>query len=303
MKYPIHISFFNIGILAILALLIFGSCRNKRHHLLEDVTRKIRHENDTIGVSHILKQMHGVWMERKYRDFLQKNRSINKANSTFKNNISIINIDARQFLSDSLPFVAMNANDSRTFDGCFYFYRNDDGSLDEVIMESRHPVLGISDAEIQISFENLAFDNFLVLNQEFDGAFTIETKERYAKISDDVSDRIYDYDPLIGVEIFARKFIQGTYNVYNKNNRLLMRQVSFNPDGTIDNHPFAKYRMLPSAGFDALMIEGLPLIEERGVKAKYYGLQRQANNIQLYQIVRNRKDELVFGELMFVLRQ
>jgi hypothetical protein len=298
-----HTSIQSIGILAMVILLMCGSCKDKRHHLIEDVTKRIRHEYDTIGVSHILRRMHGVWMERKYRDFLQNNQSINKANNAFKNNISIINIDSRQFLSDSLPFVAMNANDSRTFDGCFYFYRNDDGSID-IVMESRHPVLGISDAEIEISFEQLAFEDFLVLNQDFgDGAFAVETKDRYAKITDDVSDKVYDYDPLVGVEILTRKFIEGTYNVYNGQNRLLMRQVRFNPDGTIDNHPFAKYRMLPSAGFDALMIEGLPLIEEQGVKAKYYGFQRSGNDLELYRIVRNREDKLVFGELMFVLRQ
>ncbi len=291
-----------VGILMVLWIILGLGCREKRHHLIEDVTKKIRHENDTVGVSHILRRMHGVWMERKYRDFLLNNKAIHRANNTFQNNITIINIDTRLFLSDSLPFVAINANDSRIFDGCFYFYREENGNI-EIEMESRHPVFGLSDVETMISLEELEFEDFLVLNQEFDGAFAIETKERYAKVSDDVSDKVYDYDPLVGIEIFTRKFVQGTYNVYDGNNSILMRSVQFNEDGSIDNHPFAKYRMLPSAGFDVLMIEGLPLVEEQGVKSRYYGLQMRGNDLELYRIVRNREEELVFGALELILRK
>lgn len=282
--------------------LSFVSCKEKRHHLLEDVAKSVQHDEDTIGWSVILDEMHGVWVQRKYSDLLERKRSITAANELAASTYTIMNIDSRQFLADSLPFVALNANDFQVYDGCFYFYKDKrDGSF-YIEVESRHPVIGAGNREVLVGFEKLDEEYSLVLEQEYEGGFS--DKDRYMKISREATDKLYDYDPMLGVEMLARRYLQGRYNVYDANNNLVMRALDFRPDGTIGNHPFAKYRTLAWSGFDALMIDELAAFEEQKQHRNFYfGLKIVENDLELYEIIRNKKDEEVMGNLRFRMRK
>jgi hypothetical protein len=288
--------------IAFLLSLPLISCKEKRHHLLEDVGKSVQHEEDTIGWSMILEEMHGVWVQRKYSDLLERKRSITAANQLAASTYTVINVDSRQFLGDSLPFVALNANDFAVSDGCFYFYKDErDGSF-YIEVESRHPVIGVGNREILVGFEKLNDEYSLVLEQEYEGGFS--DKDRYMKVSWDVSDKLYDYDPMLGIEMLARKYLQGRYNVYDENNNLVMRAVDFRPDGTIGNHPFAKYRTLVWSGFDALMIDGLATFEEQNRENdQYFGLKIVENDLELYGITLDKEKREVMGDLKFRMRK
>ena len=246
--------------------------------------------------------MHGVWMQSSYQNLLLRNRSIVESSRLAPSSYTILNVDTKQFLSDSLPFTMLNVNDFKSYEGCFYFYRNKETGRYFIEVESRHPVIGQMSKETLVGFGRTEFDDLLILNQKYEGG--ISDKERFVRVSKDVRPKFYKEDPLIGVEIFARQFIQGTYNIYNSNNKLLMRNIELHPDGTIGNHPFAKYRMLAWTGFDALMIEGLPIVEEQQRDFnRYFGLKIKGNNLELYRIVKDKDDNLVLGNLIFVLRK
>lgn len=281
------------------AAILWSGCKEKRHHLIEDVTQKVRHEKDTVGWNHVLQGLHGVWVHRKYLHQLDKQKSIYAANALLGNNFSVINLDTRQFLSDSLPFVAINANDSRSWGSCVYFGKKSGQVFMEV--ETKHPVFSGDEVVLDFSLDTMEFDTYLVLEQEFG---EIRDKERYVKITEDVSAKVYDYEPLIGIEVYMRQYLTGVYQVYDANNGLVMRQLVFNPDGTLSNHPFAKYRMLAWHGFDALMIEGMTFLEEQLTNNnKYFGLKIKGNGLELYRIVKNKKEEIIMGDLLFRLKK
>ena len=299
-NFTIKDTSFSLILLLIIFLLINSGCRNKGHHLLEDVTKKIRHEDDTVGWSSTLESLHGVWVHQKYMNHLNSKRSIYEANQLLPSTFSIINIDTRKFISDSLEFVALNARDSKNWKSCIYFGK----SKGKIFMEltTQHPVFKSNDVVLSFSLEPMEFATHLNLKQSFgDG---ISDRDRFIKVTEDVSDKEYDYDPLIGVEIYMRKFLKGRYDVYDANNRLLKRNIIFSDNGTIDNHPFAKYRMLPWYGFDALMIQGMTFQEEQlNSNNKHYGLIFIDNGLELYQITTNSKKQVIMGELKFVLQK
>lgn len=173
---------------------------------------------------------------------------------------------------------------------------------------TQHPVFKETGAILNFSLDSMEFETFLTLEQSFSdvsfGGVDASDKDRYVKISDDVSFKEYEYYPLIGIEIYMRKYLQGTYNVYNANNQLVNRNIRLNEDGTISNHPFAKYRLTPWVGFDALLIQGMTLVEEQSrPNQQYYGLKMVNNNLELYQITKNRKDEVIMGDLEFTLKR
>ena len=142
----------------------------------------------------------------------------------------------------------------------------------------------------------------MVLEQEYEGGFS--DKDRFMKVSRDASDKLYDYDPMLGIEILARRYLQGRYNVYDANNNLVMRAVEFRPDGTIGNHTFAKYRTLVWSGFDALMIDGLSAFEEqKRYDNRYFGLKIVGNDLELYEIILNKDKQEIMGNLKFRLRR
>ncbi len=287
-------------------ILSLSSCKEKRHHLIEDVTNKIRHKNDTVGVSYILRQMHGVWVERKYLSALKDKRSITEANKIFPSGLTVLNLDTRHFLGDSLPFVGLNTNDFQALKGCVHFYREKNGRI-EIEMDIHNKNLLYGNIERYLTFEPMEFDDFLVIEQDYGANFGSEkpVKDRYIKVSEDVSDKIYQYDPLFGIEVFTRRFLKGSYNVYNEENRLVMKGLFLNEDGTISNHPFAKYRLLAWTGFDALMIQGLPIIEEQNKpNGRYFGLKRRGNSLLLYQIIKDTKtDQIRMGNLLFTMKR
>ncbi len=290
----------SVILLFITLMLINSSCRNKEHHLLEEVTRKIRHEDDTVGWSATLQDLHGVWVHQKYLHHLENKRSIYAANQLLPNTFSIINIDANKFISDSLEFVALNARDSKNWKSCIYFGKSKGRTFMEIT--TQHPVFKDNDVLLSFSLDTMEFATHLTLKQSFGEG--ISDNDRFIKISDDVSDKEYDYYPLIGIEIYMRQFLKGKYDIYDANNRLLMPNVIFNKYGTIDNHPFAKYRMLPWYGFDALMIDGMAFQEEQSKpNNKYYGLKFINNGFELYQITTNRKKKIIIGKLEFVLQK
>ena len=277
-----------------------SGCRDEGHHLLEDVTRKIRHEDDTIGWSSTLRGLHGIWVHQKYLNHLDNKRSIYGANQLLPSTFSIINIDARKFVSDTLEFVALNAKDSKNWKSCIHFGKRKGRIFMEIT--TQHPVFNDNDVVLSFSLDTMEFATHLNLKQSFGEG--ISDKDRFIKISDDVSDKEYDYHPFIGVEIYMRQFLKGQYDVYDTNGQLLMRNLNFNEYGTIDNHPFAKYRMLPWYGFDALMIQGMTFQEEQSnSNNKYFGLKIINNGLELYRITTNSKKEIIMGELQFVLRK
>ncbi len=65
MKYAAFTKFKTLIFILFLVNLSLVSCKKKRHHLLEDVAKKVRHDEDTIGWSMILEEMHAVWGQRK----------------------------------------------------------------------------------------------------------------------------------------------------------------------------------------------------------------------------------------------
>lgn len=277
-----------------------SSCRDKGHHLLEDVTRKIRHDDDTIGWNSTLRGLHGVWVHQKYLRHLNNKRSIYAANQLLPSTFSVMNIDARKFISDSLEFVALNARDSKNWKSCIYFGKGKGRIFMEITTE--HPVFKSNDVVLGLSLDTMEFATHLNLKQSFGEG--ISDQDRFIKISEDISDKEYDYYPFIGIEVYMRQFLKGKYNVYDGGNRLLMRNVVFNEYGTIDNHPFAKYRMLSWYGFDALMIEGMTFKEEQNKSNnKYFGLKFINNGLELYQITTNQKKEVIMGELQFILKK
>lgn len=277
-----------------------SSCREEGHHLLEDVTKKIRHEDDTVGWSQTLRGLHGIWVHQKYISHLNRNRSIYAANQLLPNTFSVINIDTKKFVSDSLEFVALNARDSKNWKSCIYFGKNKGRIFMEIT--TQHPVFKDNDVVLSFSLDSMEFETHLNLKQSFGEG--ISDNDRFFKISDDVSDKEYEYNPFIGVEVHMRQFLKGKYDVYNSNNRLVMSNLNFNEYGTIGNHPFAKYRMLPWYGFDALMIQGMTFQEEQtNSNNKYFGLKFINNGLELYQITTNRKEEVIMGELEFILRK
>ena len=169
-------------------------------------------------------------------------------------------------------------------------------------IKTQHPVFKSNGVSLSFSLDTMEFATHLTLRQSFGEG--ISDNDRFIKISDDVSDKEYDYHPLIGVEIHMRRFLKGQYDIYDANNRLLKRNIIFTKDGMIDNHPFAKYRMLPWYGFDALMIQGMTFQEEQSKSNnRYYGLKFINNGLELYQITTNRKKEVVMGSLEFVMRK
>lgn len=287
-------------------ILFMSSCRKKRHHLIEDVTNKIRHKKDTVGVSDILQQIHGVWVERKYLSILKGKGSITEANKMFPSGLTVFNFDTRHFLGDSLPFVGLNTNDFQALRGVVHFFRQKNGRV-EIEMDVHNNTLLYGNVERFITFEPMEFDDFLVLEQDYGASLGNESaiKDRYIKVSKDVSDKIYQYDPLFGIEVFTRRFLKGNYNVYNSDNQLVMRGLNLNEDGTITNHPFAKYRLLAWTGFDALMIQGLPIVEEQNKpNHRYFGLQKRGNNLFLHQIIKDAKtDQVMMGNLLFTMKR
>jgi hypothetical protein len=295
-KYPNYL-FTIVGIVIVLTNI---SCRDEGHHLLEDVTKKIRHEDDTIGWSQTLRGLHGIWVNRKYLSYLNDNVSIYGANQLLPNTFSVINIDARRFISDSLEFVALNANDSRNWKSCVYFGKQGQQTYMEIT--TQHPVFSDSGLVMSFALDTMEFETHLTLTQDYlEGQ---SNRERFVKISNDVSDKEYENYPLIGIEIYMRKFLAGNYDVYDADNTLLMSNIVFHEDGTIGNHPFAKYRMLPWAGFDALMIQGMTFKEEQlNANNRYYGLRVKNESLELYRITTNRKKAVIMGELELVLKK
>lgn len=286
-----------------LLLCLMLACRPEQHHLIENVIERVEHQRDTTGYGHWLDAMHGIWIERKYSDALRKTRSITQANRLFPSGLTVFNIDTRQFRSDSLPFVALNTNDFQAIKGCFYFYKNKNGQADiDVAIYDASQLL--ADIDISIGFERMEFDTFMTIEQDFGANLSeMAIKDRYARVSYDVSDKVYQYDPLIGVEIYTRQFWAGTYDVYDANNNVLMQSIVLNSDGTISQHPFAKYHLLAWDGFDALMIHGLALLEEQPKpNYQYYAIRQAGSSIHLHNIIPRKKGDQV-GQLQLRMRK